>query len=442
MEKNILICGENLDDGGVETAIVNDAIVLKKRDNNVYILAKKGIYTKKIETYGIENIDFEFKFINGFDLENAKKVVNIIKEKEIDEVHIHKFINIPICVPACIIAGVPYVIHSHEGLPTSYDWVMNSYDMYKNMLEIYYKNAYKIIAITENVKKYNMQLFNIPEEKYEVIHNSINFEMFNNNTEITTPIKKFLLISRLSKEKEISIKNGIDLFETYSHRVKGCKMRIAGSGNIKNELKQYIDKKGYTNIEFIGQTEKIPEEIENADIVLGMGRCMIEAMASKRLCCIIGYENLKPILKQDILELAEFENFSGRGLPDKTKEEIVDEIISIGNEDLEKIINQNYNFAKREFDIDKNVYSIEENIDIDYNINAQLFEMLDICRRNMEKEKAEKDEIWQGKLWLEEHYNNAIKEIENLKNVNQCDNRRKRDYNFVRKIINKINKKR
>lgn len=444
MSKNILICGEDLESGGVETAIVNDAIALKKKGNNVYILAKKGVYTKKVESAGIENIEFEFEFINGFDFNGAKKVANIIKEKEIEEVHIHKFIDIPICVSACIIAGVPYVAHIHEGLPTSYDWVMNSYNMYKNMLEIYFKNAYRIIAITENVKKYNMQLFNIPEEKYLVIHNSINFELFDNKTITATPIKKFLLVSRLSKEKEKSIQNGIDLFAEYSKDIANCKMRIASNGNVEKELKEYVDKRGYTNIEFIGQTENIPEEIANADIVLGMGRCIIEAMASRRLCCIIGYEKIKPILKNEILKLAEFENFSGRGLPDKTEKEIVQELFSLTHKDIEKIIEDNYNFARKEFDVEKNAYSIEENINIEYNVEEQLFEMLDLCRQEMAKERKKSEEIWQGKLCLEEHYNNAIKELETLNQLNKENNKENNEENneyhnnFISKIVRKI----
>lgn len=433
MGKNILICGENLNDGGVETAIVNDAIVLKKRNNNVYVLAKKGIYTQKIEEYGIENIEFEFEFINGFDLKGAQEIVNIIKEKNIEEVHIHKFINIPACIPACIIAKVPYIVHLHEGLPTSYEWVMNYYDMYKNMLGIYFKNAYKIIAITENVKKFNMQLFHIPEEKYEVIHNSINFELFENNVKSTMPIKNFLLISRLANEKKASIRNGIDLFAEYSQRVDGCRMRIAGSGNIEDELKQYIDKKGYTNIKFIGQTEKIPKEIANADIVLGMGRCIIEAMASKRLCCIAGYESLKPILKPDILESAKFENFSGRGLQDKTAKEIIEEIISLEDAELEQIVENNYNFAKEEFDIEKNIYTIEENSNMDYNVEVQLFEMLHKYQEDMKKEKEKTEEIWKAKVWIEEQYNNATKELGLLKQSDKT--------NLVNRIINKLKNK-
>lgn len=410
MEKNILICGENLDDGGVETAIVNDAIALKEKGNKVYILARKGVYTEKVEAFGIENIDFCFEFINGFDFEKSQDVISIIKEKNINEVHIHKFIDIPTCLPACIITNVPYIVHLHEGLKDSYDWVMNTYSMFKYMLEIYFKNAYRIIAITENVKKYNMELFNIPEYKYKVVPNSIDLELFNNEIKSQVPIKNFLLISRLSNEKEKSIKIGIDLFEEYSKKVEGCKLRIAGSGNASEKIKTYVENKE-SNIELIGRTQNIPEEIEKADIVLGMGRCMLESMASKRICCIIGYENLKPILKKDIIEQAMLENFSGRGLKDENTINIINEILSLDQVTLEKITNQNYEYVNKKLNIKNNVFSIDDKIETNYeDANVLLFKMLGQYQKEITKVIKEKEEIWQGKLWIEEQYNRMMKD--------------------------------
>lgn len=429
MEKNILICGENLDDGGVETAIVNDAIALKEKENKVYILARKGVYTEKVEAFGIENIDFCFEFINGFDFEKSQDVISIIKEKNINEVHIHKFIDIPTCLPACIITNVPYIVHLHEGLKDSYDWVMNTYSMFKYMLEIYFKNAYRIIAITENVKKYNMELFNIPEHKYEVVPNSIDLELFNNDIKPQVPIKNFLLISRLSNEKEKSIKIGIDLFEEYSKKVEGCKLRIAGSGNASEKIKTYVENKE-SNIELIGRTQNIPEEIEKTDMVLGMGRCILESMASKRICCIIGYENLKPILKEDIIEQAMLENFSGRGLKDENTINIINEILSLDQETLEKITNQNYEYVNKKLNIKNNVFSIDDKIETNYEDAIMLlFKMLGQYQKEITKAIKEKEEIWQGKLWIEEQYNRMMKDAEQKDEKQSIVSRIQRKFN-------------
>ena len=49
MKKSILICLEQLGIGGVETAVVNQAIALKEKGNEIFILAKKGIYSQVLK---------------------------------------------------------------------------------------------------------------------------------------------------------------------------------------------------------------------------------------------------------------------------------------------------------------------------------------------------------------------------------------------------------
>lgn len=406
MKKNILICGEHLNDGGVETAIVNEALILKQKGHNVYVLAEQGIYTKILEKAGIENIDFKMEFKNGFDIEKSEKIIDIIRKKEINEAHIHKFISIPACLPAFIITNTPYVVHLHEGLTTSYDWIMNLYSSYRDMLNMYLRNAYKIIAITENVKKYNMELFKIPENKYLVINNSINLKLFKNDeNNINFPIKKFLLISRLSKEKEQSIKNGIELFVKYSECQKNCELRIVGSGPILEEIENYIKEKKYNNINFVGSSSEIEKEIFNSDIVLGLGRCIIEAMASKKMCCIIGYENLKSIVINDNIEQAMFENFSGRGMPNETIDSVVKQIKKLKKKNLYKIVDENYKFVEDKLNLEKNIYTISEDIKVDYTqtIN-QLFYIIKNVQDERDNHIKQKDEIWEAKLWLERQY--------------------------------------
>ena len=76
------------------------------------------------------------------------------------------------------------------------------------------------------------------------------------------------------------------------------------------------------------------------------------------------------------------------------------EILNLTDNDIEKILEDNYNFAREEFDIEKNAYSIEENINIEYNVEEQLFEMLDLCRQKMTEEKITltEDELKFAKL--------------------------------------------
>ena len=62
--KNILVCLNILDIGGVETAAVNQIMELKRRGYNVVVLAKKGLYTKEVVDIGAVFIEFDFEVVD------------------------------------------------------------------------------------------------------------------------------------------------------------------------------------------------------------------------------------------------------------------------------------------------------------------------------------------------------------------------------------------
>ena len=89
--KNILICLDILDIGGIETFVYNQALALKNKGYNVFTLSKKGILTEELKSKGINCIDFEFTSKSYFDYEKIQEVVEIIEKYDINEVHINQF---------------------------------------------------------------------------------------------------------------------------------------------------------------------------------------------------------------------------------------------------------------------------------------------------------------------------------------------------------------
>ena len=61
MNKNILICLNRLDIGGIETSVINQTYELIERGYKVIILADRGIYTEKVTEKGAVCIDFKFE---------------------------------------------------------------------------------------------------------------------------------------------------------------------------------------------------------------------------------------------------------------------------------------------------------------------------------------------------------------------------------------------
>jgi len=64
MDMNILICLNKLDIGGVETAVINQVEKLTELGHNIIVLARKGVYAKKVEEMGATIVEFNFQICN------------------------------------------------------------------------------------------------------------------------------------------------------------------------------------------------------------------------------------------------------------------------------------------------------------------------------------------------------------------------------------------
>ena len=113
--KNILICLERLDIGGVETSVINQALEYKRRKYKVAILARKGMYTENLEKKGIVCYEYDFKLENKLFLEESQKLEEIIKKEKITEVHIHQYPCIIHILPVLLRLNIPmfgrHIVH-------------------------------------------------------------------------------------------------------------------------------------------------------------------------------------------------------------------------------------------------------------------------------------------------------------------------------------------
>ena len=394
--KNILLCLNQLGIGGVETAVLNYTIKLIQNGYKVIILAKDGIYRKKYEEYGAIFEEIDFKVENKYDLEKIEKVIKIIEKYNINQVHIHQFDCINSVFPACIIKNIPYIAYAHTGITGTYDWFENSYPGYKEMFKIYFECAEKIIPITNQAKEEIQNKYNIlDEEKYLIIKNSINFE-----EEVITKskspdkINNFLIISRLNSEKEISIKNAIELFKKYYERNKDARLTIVGDGLIKDKIKEYTTEiKKVTT--FLGQRNDVLEIISKHDVIIGLDRCILETIAMKKIAIVSGYKEMKNLVTPEIIQKLSESNFSGENIKIASIQEIVEKLEKLTKEEIKKIVEENYKYIYINLNISNNVKFIDNikktNVEINPKIMLQI--IMDI-QNNYSKEIEEKNELW------------------------------------------------
>ena len=427
---NILIALEKLDIGGIETFVLNQTKALIKKGKKVFLLAKKGRYSKIFESLGAKIYEYEYLDCIYYEQEKIAYIKNIIEKNKISEVHIHQIPCINTIMPACIETNTPYIAYCHmasgiinDPQNNAYDYFERQYITYKKKLNMFYKYASKVIAITETIKNYSAQRYSIDKKKMIVMPNSIDLNDFKATRQVKK-IKKIFLISRLSIEKKASIENGINLYMKIKEKLPNVELTIAGDGPIEETISEYIEQNNVQDVKMIGNITNVKEVMEKHDLVIAVDRCILEALSLKRLAIISGYDNLKGLVTKKNINKCIKENFCGINLNNSSYEEIIKSIINLESKDIQEITEENYKIIKEKLDINKNVYTLNNKNKMEYDKSTMIKDLYDIIKIIGESQQ--------------EYYNKA-EEIWNA--YTSYKERNERKFKFIRKIINFLRRK-
>ncbi len=442
--KVILICLNYFQVGGVETFVYNQILSLKRKGYTVVVLAKDGIYTDKFKQTGAICVEFEFENKIYYDYEKIEQFISILKKYKVSEVYNNSFQSMNVVMPACLITNTPYVAYTHMSesvIEDEYKFFEEHYETYEDNIKLFYKYADKIIAITPKTKDFIEKKFNIIDKnKVMYMRNSISIEDFKPKSTVKR-INDILIISRLEELKYKSVLDGINLYKELYKDNNEMTLTIAGDGNAKEKLEEYVKRERINNVKFLGSISNVKEVMEKCDAVIGVGRCILEAIAMKRLAIISGYTGIRDILSKDNFDIELNDNFAGRHLEEKEVRDISKKIKKLDEKLISEIIEYNYERAKKDLDIDNNIYIIDkENYKYDIDTSDILMEMIKINStigklaeyRFNKMENDWKDHL-KYKEWMEEKENNNIKEIKELKD--KIDNyERTISFRVIRKI--------
>ena len=350
--KKALICLEQLGIGGVETFTITQVEEFARRKIKCYVLARDGLLAKNLKGLkNIEFIEFDFKLENKIDTKKVEWLMNFVEQKKIDFIYVHQFPCVPYILPVVFKLKIPYVAYLHNIVPKTCEWFMNTYDIYKVLFPIYFECASKIIAITDKVQKEHINLFHIPQEKYIIINNSLDFSKYPNKKiiKIEQTYNNLMWFGRISEQKRVSIDTAVKFFRYYKEKYNSkAKLTIVGNGELYDEM---TEKYNDPSIFFRGAVPNMIPEIEKADILLGVDRCMLEAVASKKPAIVCGYKgNIVLITPQNIKDAIE-ENFTGINLKDDK-----DELCKYSEKELIEILNKNYSYVADNLAINNSVY--------------------------------------------------------------------------------------
>lgn len=439
-----MICHARLTAGGIETACITQIKEFSRRGYKIYVLAENGFYAEKLKQIkGVTYIDFPYESRASYNLQKVEQVKEIIEKYNIKLVYIHQIDCVASVLSACILTNTPYIAYVHHGITGVYDDELQMGNMGRNFQTLYYKMASKIIAIQEASKKENMERFKLEENKYKVIPNCVDFLEFNSKSPIN--LNKVLLISRFEKDKKNGVINGLRWFLEYKKLNSKAELTIVGDGSQRQKVEEQI-KELKIECHMLGARNDIRDIMEQNGIILGIARCAQEAIAMKRIAIITGNEDFQGIITNDNIEKFSYTNFQDIKNGKMDYAEVAKQAHLLKNKDIEKIVDKNYEWLYKNRNIKDNIYEVEdiEKInnpitELDRNeILRILIGELQYMHTWMQKEidrgwearKKTEDyylgrEKWNNKVLKEKEqeleqyiakYNNALNELENIKN--------------------------
>lgn len=361
--KTILIATQSMGIGGAETYILTQVKEFLRQGNKVVILAKFGAYTNTLNDLGVITYDvsFEDNTYQGI-LKNVDIISNIIKKENIDEVHIHPFKTYCSVIWSSIKLNKPYILYFH-GIDlkdiVTIEQCFGTLGIESNIFLSYiaFENSQKYIYISEEVKKFYEEKYLLNPKKGTICVNSLNHDLISKYKaivpDITNTIKKFVIISRIDNDKFNSIMSSIEFFKIYSdeykkrHNNEEPVLDIIGDGAAINELKMNINKFASNyNINLLGYSTNVLTDLQKYDVVLAMGRGILEAILCKKIPILVSYNGKMLIVNNSNYNNIKKTNFSGRNIELNDRVTVASELLLLDKKSMIKILEKNFKLLR------------------------------------------------------------------------------------------------
>lgn len=296
-KKTILKVVPALNCGGVERGIIDLARMIINSGDNCIVISNGGKLVAKLEAVGARHIQLNVESINPITMwNNSNKIAEIIKQYNVDIVHVHSRAPAWSCYKAAKFTGVKLLTTFHGIYSFS-----NPFKKYYNSIMV---KGSLVIAVSHFVKKHITDNYHIDAKKIRVIHRGVNHAEFNPdnisaetlerykekyNAPQSTPI--LLIPSRITRWK-----GHLTLIDALS-KIQNMNFYCIMAGDLSRypeyveEIKDRIYKhRIQKRVQLFGDEPDIVKLYAISDIVLStsiepeaFGRSVIEGQAMKKL---------------------------------------------------------------------------------------------------------------------------------------------------------------
>jgi len=268
-------------------ALVNHLDTAQVRSDLVVTLEGECKELKIVQQFNVENgKTFELPMAHKFDFSVVDKLVELIKEREIDVIHTHGYKSDILGIWAARKANIKVVVTPH-GFPAHIDFKLRCF-IWLGCQSLRF--ADKVVPLSTQLME-DVKGFGVPTPKILYVQNGVDLSEVEAQRKLpikpdfaSNGIKRIGFVGQMIKRK--NIEHVLDVFESLSKQHDNLELYLLGDGESRQGLEQYTESlNSKDNIHFLGFRDDRLEWLQSFDLFVmtslleGIPRCVMETMA-------------------------------------------------------------------------------------------------------------------------------------------------------------------
>lgn len=314
MPATVLMALMGLEIGGVETHAVVLARHLKEMGFNVAMVSSGGIYEDTIARYGIRHYQAPLDNSKPASIYSSVAAIrSIIAAEDVALIHAHARIPAFVSDLARRLTGIRFVTTAHA--------------MFAAGLHLRFMSRWgeKTIVISSDIKEHLINKFRVAEKNIILIPNGIDIEAFNpdlpvgdieNELRCVPDDKLIVYVSRLDSTLAPLAENLIEACARLYVEFPDIRLVIVGEGknfyDVASKAGEANVRTGTELVRLLGARKDVNRIMVAGDLVVGVSRVALEAMACARNVLLAGGEGYGGLINEGSLPLFKNDNFTGR----------------------------------------------------------------------------------------------------------------------------------
>lgn len=326
-----------MDIGGAETHILELSKELSKKGYEVIVASNGGAFVEDLAKNNIKHykVPLHDKRVGNV-IKSYKLLEKIIIDEKVDIVHAHARIPAFICGKLKKKLNFKFVTTTHGNYKTSF------------LLNLLTNWGERTLAISDDIKKYLVENYEIDKDNITLTVNGINPEIFNENITAKSiknidRFKDSVNILHVSRLESTTTLPAISLIKNANKLLKvndKIKIIIVGAGKEYDTIKKLADEKNHElsrEVIFVeGAQTNVNEYISIADFFVGISRAALEAMIMKKVVVLAGNYGYMGVFNEDKIQEAMVNNFTCRTSQPFDENILIDDVIKVLNMDKEQ----------------------------------------------------------------------------------------------------------